>query len=104
MYAVIKTGGKQYRVEEGQILKVEKLKGDKGAEIQFDDVLMYSNDENIIIGDPIVNGSVVKAHIVQQEKAKKIIVFKYKRRKGYRKTQGHRQNYTAIKIDTIQYN
>ncbi len=102
MYAIIKTGGKQYKVCQGDTLKIEKLKGIKGSEVQFDDVLMYSDGENVTLGEPVINSAVVRAHIVDQGKSKKIIVFKYKRRKGYRRTKGHRQNFTAVTIDSIE--
>jgi len=102
MYAIIKTGGKQYRVQEGETLKVEKLDGGNGSEVNFDSVLMVSDGENITLGEPRVSDALVKGHIVEQAKDKKVLVFKYKRRKGYRKTQGHRQHYTAVKIDAIQ--
>ena len=101
MYAVIKTGGKQYKVHEEQILKVEKLDGTEGSQIEFDDVLMYSDGETITLGSPNVENASVKAHILDQGKGKKTIVFKYKRRKGYRRTKGHRQDYTEIKIESI---
>ena len=101
MYAVIKTGGKQYKVHEEQILKVEKLEGTEGSQIEFDDVLMYSDGETITLGSPNVENASVKAHILDQGKGKKTIVFKYKRRKGYRRTKGHRQDYTEIKIESI---
>ena len=102
MYAIIKTGGKQYRVQQGDTLQVEKIKGEEGSEIQFNDVLMYSDGEEITLGEPVIDTAMVKAHILDQGKKKKIIVFKYKRRKGYRRTRGHRQNYTAVKIDSIE--
>ncbi len=102
MYAIIKTGGKQYRVQQGDTLQVEKIKGEEGSEIQFNDVLMYSDGEQITLGEPVIETAMVKAHILDQGKKKKIIVFKYKRRKGYRRTRGHRQNYTAVKIDSIE--
>ena len=101
MYAVIRTGGKQYKVHEDQILKVEKLEGTEGSQIEFDDVLMYSDGETITLGDPKVGNATVKAHILEQERSKKILVFKYKRRKGFRRMRGHRQFYTEIKIDSI---
>ena len=101
MYAVIRTGGKQYKVHEEQILKVEKLEGSEGSQIEFDDVLMYSDGETITLGSPNVENASVKAHILDQGKGKKTIVFKYKRRKGYRRTKGHRQDYTEIKIESI---
>ncbi len=102
MYAVVATGGKQYKVQEGEVLRVEKLAGEVGSEIAFDEVLMTSDGENVKIGQPLVEGAQVKGHIVEQGKSKKIIVFKYKRRKRYRRKQGHRQPYTAIKIDSIE--
>lgn len=101
MYAVIKTGGKQYKVHEEQILKVEKLEGTEGSQIEFDDILMYSDGETITLGSPNVEKALVKAHILDQGKGKKTLVFKYKRRKGYRKMRGHRQDYTEIKIESI---
>lgn len=101
MYAVIKTGGKQYKVHEEQILKVEKLDGTEGSEIEFDNILMYSDGETITLGAPKIETASVKAHILDQGKGKKQLVFKYKRRKGYRKMRGHRQHYTEIKIDSI---
>ncbi len=102
MYAVVKTGGKQYRVQEGDILRVEKLPGDIGAEIAFDDVLLFSDGENLQVGNPNLDNIAVTGRIVGQGKAPKIIVFKYKRRKRYRRKQGHRQPFTAVKIDSIQ--
>ncbi len=102
MYAIVKTGGKQYKVQEGDILRVEKLTGDVGSEISFDDVLMYSDGETVTVGQPKVENVTVSGHIVAQGKSKKIIVFKYKRRKRYRRKQRHRQHYTAIQIDSIK--
>lgn len=101
MYAVVSSGGKQYRVQEGEILRIEKIPGDVGAKVSFDQVLMYSDGENVKIGRPVVENAVVNGHIMEQGKGKKIIVFKYKRRKRYRRKQGHRQQYTAVKIDKI---
>jgi len=101
MYAVISSGGKQYKVETGEILRVEKLSGEIGSPITFDRVLMVSDGDNVRVGAPVVDDATVQGHIVEQGKSKKIIVFKYKRRKRYRRKQGHRQPYTAIKIDTI---
>ncbi|MBF0301742.1 MAG: 50S ribosomal protein L21 [Desulfamplus sp.] len=102
MYAVIKTGGKQYKVEEGQILKFEKLDGETGSEIKFNDVLLYSDGEKITLGAPVIENAVVSANIVEHGKGKKVIVFKYKRRKSYKRMKGHRQLYTAVKINSIQ--
>ncbi len=102
MYAIVKTGGKQYKVREGDILRVEKLAGDVGSEISFEDILMFSDGETVTVGQPKVDSVTVSGHIVAQGKSKKIIVFKYKRRKRYRRKQGHRQHYTAIQIDSIK--
>lgn len=102
MYAVIAAGGKQYRVETGEILRVEKLKGDVGAEVAFDQVLMLGEGENVRIGRPLVEGASVKGRIVEQGKHRKIVVFKFKRRKRYRRKQGHRQLFTAVRIDEIE--
>lgn len=102
MYAVISSGGKQYKVEQGETVRVEKLSGDVGAPVSFDKVLMISDGEKVQIGTPVLDNATVQGHIVEQGKAKKIIVFKYKRRKRYRRKQGHRQFYTAIQIDRIE--
>ncbi|MDF1590242.1 MAG: 50S ribosomal protein L21 [Desulfobacterales bacterium] len=101
MYAVLSTGGKQYKVEEGDVLRIEKISGDVGASVSFDKVLMFSDGEKVRVGTPLIDGISVSGHIVEQDKAKKILVFKYKRRKNYRRKQGHRQPFTAIKIDSI---
>lgn len=102
MYAVVATGGKQYRVEAGEILRVEKLAGEVGADVAFDRVLLLNDGETVRIGQPFVEGASVKGRIVEQGKNKKIIVFKFKRRKRYRRKQGHRQLFTAVKIDAIE--
>ena len=104
MYAVVSSGGKQYKVQKGEILRVEKISGDIGVPVSFDKVLMFSDGENVNIGQPVLENVSVNGHIVEQDKAKKIIVFKYKRRKRYRRKQGHRQQYTAVKIDDILQN
>lgn len=104
MYAVVATGGKQYKVEEGATIRVEKLAGDVGEAVSFDSVLLFSDGENVKVGQPVLTGVAVRGHIVGQGKADKVLVFKYKRRKRYRRKQGHRQQYTAVKIDTIQEN
>ena len=104
MYAIVSSGGKQYKVQKGEILRVEKISGDIGVPVSFDKVLMFSDGENVNIGQPVLENVSVNGHIVEQDKAKKIIVFKYKRRKRYRKKQGHRQQYTAVKIDNIAQN
>ena len=102
MYAVVSSGGKQYKVQEGETLRVEKLKGEVGSEVSFDRVLLYSDGDKVTIGQPVVENVAVRGHIVEQGRAGKIIVFKFKRRKRYRKKQGHRQDYTAVKIDSIE--
>ena len=101
MYAIIRTGGKQYQVEAGDRLRVEKLEGEVGATIELDEVLLLVDGESIQIGRPVVEGAKVLATIVEQGRQKKIIVFKKKRRKGYQVKKGHRQFYTALNIDTI---
>ncbi|ETR74395.1 MAG: 50S ribosomal protein L21 [Candidatus Magnetoglobus multicellularis str. Araruama] len=102
MYAVIQSGGKQYRVTPGQTVRVERLSGEIGAEVLLDPVLLYAQDDDIQVGQPSLSDISVRGHIVEQGKAKKILVFKMKRRKRYRRKQGHRQLYTAIKIDSIE--
>ena len=100
MYAIIKTGGKQYRVTEGDTLRVEKLDAESGS-VTFDQVLLVGGDQ-VKIGKPLVAGASVSADVLRQGRAKKIIVFKKKRRKGYHKKQGHRQAYTEVKITQIK--
>jgi large subunit ribosomal protein L21 len=102
MYAVVATGGKQYKVEEGDVLRFEKLSGDVGDEVTFDQVLLIADGEEVRIGQPLVEGAMVKGNIIEQGKSKKVIVFKYKRRKRYRRKQGHRQQFTAVKISAIE--
>ncbi len=102
MYAVVKTGGKQYKVAEGTFFKVEKCPGDVGQEIVFDEVLLVSKEGDLKVGAPTVEGARVRGTIVEQGREKKIIVFKMKRRKGYRRKQGHRQHYTGVKVDSIE--
>ncbi len=101
MYAIIKTGGKQLRVSEGDIVEVEKLSNEVGEEVCFDEVLMIGGEENIKVGSPNVEGATVCGTVLRQGKAKKVIVFKFKSKKNYRKKQGHRQPYTQVKIDKI---
>ena len=102
MYAVVNSGGKQYKVQQGQILRVEKIPGEVGNPVTFDRVLMFSDGENISIGQPALEDIAVEGQIVEQGKAKKIIVFKYKRRKRYRRKKGHRQEFTAVRINSIK--
>lgn len=101
MYAVIKTGGKQYRVEQGATIRVEKLPGDKGTTLEIGEVLLVGDGDSIKVGKPMVEGAKVSAEIVAQELGPKLLVFKFRRRKAYRKKNGHRQQYTALKITGI---
>ncbi|QDC43526.1 50S ribosomal protein L21 [Methylophilus medardicus] len=101
MYAVIKTGGKQYKVAAGDKVKVEKLTGDVGSTVVIDKVLLIADGETTTVGAPLVAGAKVNATVVSHGRGDKVMIFKMRRRKHYRKTQGHRQSYTEIKIDTI---
>ncbi|MDK2918037.1 MAG: large subunit ribosomal protein [Candidatus Petromonas sp.] len=101
MYAIIETGGKQYRVQEGDTLFVEKLEAAAGDSVDFDKVLAVSKEGNLSVGAPYVEGAKVSATVVEQGKGPKIIVFKYKPKKDYRRKQGHRQPYTKVKIEKI---
>jgi len=100
-YAVIRTGGKQYRVAPGEVFRVEALQGEVGNEVEFTEVLLASMDGGVQIGTPVLPGARVTAKIVQQGKAKKVIVFKKKRRKNYRRKRGHRQLFTAVRVTGI---
>ena len=101
MYAVIETGGKQYKVSEGDVIFVEKLGVEEGEAVTFDKVLIIGNDENVTIGAPTVEGATVEAKVVKNGKAKKIYVFKMKRKKNYRRKKGHRQPFTKVEISKI---
>ena len=101
MYAVVKTGGKQYRVCAGQKLKVEQIPAEVGAEITLDQVLMVGEGESVKVGAPLVAGATVKCTVVSHGRHDKVKIFKMRRRKHYQKHQGHRQNYTELRIDTI---
>ncbi len=101
MFAIVQTGGKQYRVAPGDILRVERLPGDRGDEVQLDQVLLVADDDSIQVGKPLVEGARVVGEILRQGQGKKIIVFKKKRRKKYRRKQGHRQLYTALQVREI---
>ena len=101
MYAVIKTGGKQYRVSAGDKLKVEKLVGDVGSDVTIDQVLMLADGDNVTIGAPVIAGASVQAKVLSHGRGDKVMIFKFRRRKHYRKTQGHRQDYTEIQIGDI---
>ncbi|MCF8045288.1 MAG: 50S ribosomal protein L21 [Desulfarculaceae bacterium] len=102
MYAVIRTGGKQYKVEKGSVLDIEKIDTGDDSMVEFNDVLMVSDGESTTLGEPVVENAVVKGQVVDRGKGKKKLVFKYKRRKGYRKMKGHRQQFTRVKIDSIE--
>lgn len=102
MYAVIQTGGKQYKVNEGEVLKVEKLAGEAGDKIALEQVLLISDGEAVRIGSPVITGARVTAEVIEQGRNRKITVYKYKKRKNYRRKQGHRQAFTKIKIEKIE--
>ncbi len=101
MYAIVRTGGKQYQVASGDQLRVEKLEGNVGDTVDLDDVLMIADGTDVKIGKPVLENAKVVAKIAEQGKAKKVIVFKRKRRKGYRLKRGHRQSYTSLQIEQI---
>src|SRR2546422_9872871 len=101
MYAVIRSGGKQYRVTPGQTIRLEKFAGEIGSKVEIKDVLLVENDGNLQIGVPLLGNATVEATVIEHDRAKKIIVFKKKRKKQYRRTNGHRQNYTAVRIESI---
>ena len=100
MFAIIKTGGKQYKVSEGDVIKVEKIEAEAGDKIEFDQVLMVAGDD-VKVGSPVVEGAKVSAEVLDQKKDKKIVIFKFKAKKNYRKKKGHRQPYTLVKIEKI---
>jgi len=101
MYAVIKTGGKQYRVSEGDVITIEKLEAEDGAKIEFDKILLVEDNGNLMVGTPYLDAAKVIGSVIETGKGKKVIIFKYKAKKDYRKKQGHRQPYTMVKIETI---
>ena len=102
MFAVIKTGGKQYVVEPGKKLKIEKLDAPEGERILFEEVLLVANGREVVIGAPLVAGATVEAKVLKQARARKVIVFRYHNKTRYRKKKGHRQNYTEVEIEKIQ--
>ena len=102
MYAVIQTGGKQYRVAPGDELRVEKLAGEKGDMISFDRVILTSDGENVQVGRPYLENIKVMGRVLHQGKDRKVIVFKFKRRKGYRRTKGHRQPFSLVRIERVE--
>ncbi|MFH5182242.1 MULTISPECIES: 50S ribosomal protein L21 [Paenibacillus] len=102
MYAIIETGGKQYKVQEGDVLYIEKLNAGEGESVTFDKVLAVSKESGLVLGAPLVSGAAVSAKVEKHGKGEKIIVYKYKAKKNYRRKQGHRQPYTKVVIDKIQ--
>ena len=101
MYAIIETGGKQYKVAEGDVIKVEKLAVEEGQEYSFDKVLVVAKDSDVTVGAPYVSGAKVSASVLGEGKAKKVIVYKYKSKKGFHKKKGHRQPFTELQINAI---
>ena len=101
MYAIIETGGKQYKVQEGDVVFIERLASEEGSTVKFDKVIAVSGENGINVGTPVVEGACVDAKVLSHGKDKKIIVFKYKPKKGYSRKQGHRQPYTKVQIDKI---
>ena len=102
MYAIIQTGGKQYRVAEGEILRIERLEADPKASVTFDQVLMVDNGGDLKVGKPTLKGATVVAEVVSNDRAKKVIIFKKRRTTTYQRTQGHRQDYTEVRIKSIK--
>lgn len=101
MYAIIETGGKQYKVSNGDVIKIEKIDAKVGDNVSFDKVFAFSDDNSLSVGNPTISGKSVKATVLEQSKDKKVIVYKYKRKSGYHKKNGHRQFFTLVKIDSI---
>ena len=101
MYAVIETGGKQYRVSTGDKLRLEKIHAEEGEQVSFDKVILLGKDDGPVIGTPYIDGAVVTAKILEHGKDDKVIVFKYRRKKNYRKFRGHRQQYTLVQIEAV---
>jgi len=101
MYAVVKTGGKQYTVHEGDVLRIERFNAQEGTVVELGDVLLISDDAGIRIGRPVVENAFVEARVLEHNKATKIVVFKYKAKKNYRKKQGHRQPYTLVQVTKV---
>ncbi len=102
MYAIIETGGKQYRVAPGETIRVEKLTGNDGDVVTFDQVVMVNKDGNIQFGNPVINGAKVTAKVIKQDKYPKILVFKYHNKTNYRRRYGHRQPYTQLQVEAIE--
>jgi large subunit ribosomal protein L21 len=102
VYAIIRTGGKQYRVKPGDVVRVERLEGEVGASISLAEVLMVAGEGEPRVGSPLLDGVSVVGTVVEQDRDAKVRVFKYKKRKHYRRTRGHRQSYTAVRIDAVR--
>jgi large subunit ribosomal protein L21 len=102
MYAVIRSGGKQHRVEPGQTVRIEKVVGDVGSRVELDNVLMVADGDKVQVGSPVIDTAKVQATVLAQDRARKIIVFKKKRKKQYRRTRGHRQAFTDLRVDGIE--
>ena len=101
MYAVVKTGGKEYRISPGDLIRVEKLEGKVGDQVTMKDILMVSHEDQVQVGNPLLGNAVITGEIVQQVKGRKVLIYKMKRRKNYRRTKGHRQTYTYIRVNEI---
>ena len=101
MYAVVKTGGKEYRISQGDLIRVEKMEGKVGDQVTMKDILMVSHEGQVQVGNPLLVNAVITGEIVQQVKGKKVLTYKMKRRKNYRRTKGHRQTYTYIRVNDI---
>ena len=101
MNAVVKTGGKEYRIAKGDLIRVEKMEGKVGDQVTMKDVLMISDEDKVQVGNPFLTNAVITGEIVQQVRGKKVLIYKMKRRKNYRRTKGHRQTYTYIRVNDI---
>ena len=101
MNAVVKTGGKEYRISKGDLIRVEKMEGKVGDQVTMKDVLMISDEDKVQVGNPFLTNAVITGEIVQQVRGKKVLIYKMKRRKNYRRTKGHRQTYTYIRVNEI---
>ena len=101
MNAVVKTGGKEYRISKGDLIRVEKMEGKVGDQVTMQDILMISDEDKVQVGNPFLTNAVITGEIVQQVRGKKVLIYKMKRRKNYRRTKGHRQNYTYVRVNDI---
>jgi large subunit ribosomal protein L21 len=102
VYAIVRAGGRQYRVEAGDVVRLQKLPGDVGAKVSLGEVLLLSGEDGLKLGSPLVSGAAVEGTVVEQGRGEKVRVFKYKKRKHYRRTKGHRQSFTAVRIDAVK--